>query len=124
LGTLAKASSVGANTVKGPGLLNVSTSPAAFTASTRVLKFPAATAVSTIFFCDSVPVAFDAESDAPAKEANRNSAASIVMIFICMVSLTGFILLLSTGITNKPIHWVMPNFLYPSDNMYKGAYLK
>src|SRR5512141_2392695 len=60
LGTLAKASSVGANTVKGPGPLNVSTSPAAFTASTRVLKSPAATAVSTIFFEDSVALAFDA----------------------------------------------------------------
>lgn len=47
-GNLAKASSVGAKTVKGPGLFNVSTSPAACTAVTNVLKLPADTAVSTI----------------------------------------------------------------------------
>ena len=47
-GSLAKASSVGANTVNGPGPLSASTNPAAFTAATKVLKLPAATAVSTI----------------------------------------------------------------------------
>ena len=35
-GSLAKASSVGAKTVKGPGLLSVSTRPPALTAATRV----------------------------------------------------------------------------------------
>src|SRR5579864_2721144 len=47
-GSLAKASSVGANTVNGPGPFNVSTNPAAFTAATNVVKLPAETAVSTI----------------------------------------------------------------------------
>ena len=36
-GSLAKASLVGAKTVKGPGLLSVSTRPPAFTAATRVV---------------------------------------------------------------------------------------
>ena len=49
-GNLAKASSVGANTVNGPLPFKVSTKPAALTAATRVLKLPAATAVSTISF--------------------------------------------------------------------------
>ena len=39
-GSLAKASSVGAKTVNGPGPFSVCTSPAALTAATRVLKFP------------------------------------------------------------------------------------
>src|SRR5271165_2272898 len=57
----AKASSAGANTVKGPGPFRVSTSPAALTAATSVVKFPAATAVSTmsspvIFGCPLRPV--------------------------------------------------------------------
>jgi hypothetical protein len=47
-GSLANASSVGANTVKGPGPLRVSTRPAALTAVTSVLNELAATAVSTI----------------------------------------------------------------------------
>ena len=50
-GSLANAASVGANTVNGPLPLSVSTRPAAFTAATRVLKLPAATAVSTIVPC-------------------------------------------------------------------------
>lgn len=48
LGIFAKASSVGAKTVNGPGLFRVSTSPAALTAATSVLKLPAEMAVSTI----------------------------------------------------------------------------
>lgn len=48
LGSLAKASSVGANTVKGPGPFNVSTKPAAPRAAAKVEKDPAATAVSTM----------------------------------------------------------------------------
>jgi hypothetical protein len=47
-GSLAKAASVGANTVNGPGPLRVSTRPAALSAVARVLKLPAATAVSTM----------------------------------------------------------------------------
>ena len=47
-GSLAKASSVGAKTVKGPAPLRVSTKPAAVTAATRVVKEPAETAVSTM----------------------------------------------------------------------------
>ncbi len=47
-GSLAKASSLGAKTVNGPGPFSVSTRPAAVTAATRVLNEPAATAVSTI----------------------------------------------------------------------------
>ena len=50
MGNFAKASSVGAKTVKGPSPLSVSTRPAAFTAATSVLKLPAATAVSTMSF--------------------------------------------------------------------------
>ena len=51
-GSLANASSVGANTVNGPAPFNVSTSPAALTAATSVLKSPAETAVSTISAAD------------------------------------------------------------------------
>jgi hypothetical protein len=47
-GNLAKASSVGANTVNGPGLFNVSTNPAAETAATKVLNASLLTAISTI----------------------------------------------------------------------------
>src|SRR6185312_16187402 len=47
-GSLAKAASLGANTVYGPLPFSVLTRPAAFTAVTSVLKDPAATAVSTI----------------------------------------------------------------------------
>src|ERR1700728_1788146 len=47
-GSLAKASSVGAKTVKGPGLLRVSTRPAALTAATRVLWIGELTAFSTM----------------------------------------------------------------------------
>ena len=50
LGSLAKASSVGAKTVKGPALLRVSTRPAAPRAAARVVKLPAPTAVSTMSF--------------------------------------------------------------------------
>ena len=45
-GSLAKAASVGANTVNGPALFIVSTRPAAPSAAARVLKAPAPTAVS------------------------------------------------------------------------------
>src|ERR687894_649125 len=47
-GRAANASSVGAKTVKGPSPRSVSSSPAAWTAVTRVSKSPAATAVSTM----------------------------------------------------------------------------
>lgn len=47
-GSFANASSEGAKTVKGPELDNVSARPAAVTAATKVLKLPAATAVSTM----------------------------------------------------------------------------
>src|SRR5579863_1692084 len=47
-GSLLKASSVGANTVKGPLPFRVSARPAAWSAAAKVLKVPAATAVSTI----------------------------------------------------------------------------
>jgi hypothetical protein len=49
-GNLAKASSVGAKTVKGPSLFNVVTKSAAPRAAAKVLKDPAATAVSTMSF--------------------------------------------------------------------------
>ena len=49
-GRAAKAASVGAKTVKGPGLLKVSTRPAAETAAIRLPKFPFASAMSTIVF--------------------------------------------------------------------------
>jgi hypothetical protein len=56
-GSLAKASSVGANTVNGPAPFSVGTSPAAVTAAASVLNEPAATAVSTMsFMCVSVPM--------------------------------------------------------------------
>ena len=47
-GSLANASSVGANTVNGPLPFSVSTRPAACSAAARVLNDPAATAVSTM----------------------------------------------------------------------------
>src|SRR3954469_25660585 len=47
-GRAAKAASVGAKTVNGPGPLSVSTKPAAFTASTRTVKSSAAAATSTM----------------------------------------------------------------------------
>src|SRR5271165_3753355 len=50
-GSLAKASSVGAKTVKGPLPFKVSTSPAAFTAATRVLNCPAPAATPKMVFC-------------------------------------------------------------------------
>src|SRR5208283_2238375 len=48
-GNLAKASLVGANTVNGPALSRVSTSPAAFTAATSVVWSCELTAFSTMF---------------------------------------------------------------------------
>jgi hypothetical protein len=48
LGIFAKASSVGAKTVKGPLPLSVDTRSAALGATTSVLKLPAVTAVSTM----------------------------------------------------------------------------
>jgi hypothetical protein len=47
-GNLSKASFVGANTVKGPLLFKVSTSPAALTAATRVVWSAELTALSTM----------------------------------------------------------------------------
>jgi hypothetical protein len=47
-GNLAKASSFGAKTVKGPGLLSASTKLATCTAVTKVWNEPAPTAISTI----------------------------------------------------------------------------
>ena len=47
-GSLAKASLVGAKTVKGPGELSVSTRPAALTAATRVVWIGELTAFSTM----------------------------------------------------------------------------
>src|ERR1700683_3922492 len=53
-GNLAKASSVGAKTVKGPLPFRVSTRPAGWSAAARVLKEPAAMAVSTMSFLSGV----------------------------------------------------------------------
>ena len=53
LGSFAKASSLGAKTVKGPSPLRVSTKPAAVKAAARVLKLPLLTAVSTMSLEDS-----------------------------------------------------------------------
>lgn len=50
-GSFAKASSVGAKTVKRPALFKVSTKPATVTAAVEVLNEPAAIAVSTISAC-------------------------------------------------------------------------
>ena len=47
-GNLAKAASVGAKTVNGPGLFNVGTRSPACRAITKILKLPFAIAVSTI----------------------------------------------------------------------------
>ena len=63
-GSLANAASVGANTVNGPAPFSVSTSPAAFTAATRVVN-PPATAVSTM----SAAEATDAIASVPAINA-------------------------------------------------------
>ena len=49
-GNLAKASSVGANTVNGPGPFKVGTRPAAVRAAASVLKDPAETAYERMFF--------------------------------------------------------------------------
>jgi hypothetical protein len=62
-GSFAKASSVGAKTVTVSFPLRVSTRPAAVRAAVRVLKEPAMTAVSTIFFSSA------AFRDAPEKAA-------------------------------------------------------
>jgi hypothetical protein len=48
--SFANASSVGANTVYGPGPFSVSTRPASVSARASVVKLPASTAVSTISF--------------------------------------------------------------------------
>ena len=48
-GSLAKASLVGAKTVKGPALLSVSTRPAALTAATRVVWMGELAAFCTMF---------------------------------------------------------------------------
>src|SRR6478735_6903442 len=63
-GSLAKSSSVGANTVNGPSPLRVSTRPAAWRAAARVVKLPAATAVSTM---SAVGIDSDGEGDGAAE---------------------------------------------------------
>ncbi len=47
-GSLSKASSVGANTVKGPSPCKASTSPVSVSALASVLKFPDSTAIVTM----------------------------------------------------------------------------
>ena len=80
-GNLANAASLGANTVKGPSLFSVSTRPAAFTAATRVVNSPAATAVSTIS-CFSPWCPAKAELKIPSViHADRNN---VLMVFICV----------------------------------------
>jgi hypothetical protein len=49
-GNFAKASSVGAKTVKGPSPCKVSTNPASVSAVANVLKVPASNAIDTISF--------------------------------------------------------------------------
>ena len=56
IGNLAKASSVGANTVNGPALLSVLTRSAACTALTSVVNEPASTATSTMSFFEPAKV--------------------------------------------------------------------
>src|SRR5271166_5911172 len=68
-GSLAKASSVGAKTVKGPLPFKVSTSPAAFTAATRVLNCPAAAATPTMVFCSAAETVFMGTNTSAAKAA-------------------------------------------------------
>src|SRR6185437_3819750 len=63
-GTLANAASVGAKTVYGPFAWSALASPAFFTSDVSVLNFPAATAVSTMFF---VGLAAGAAGWAPAR---------------------------------------------------------
>ena len=58
------ASSLGANTVNGPGPLRVSIKPAAVNAVASVLKLPAATAVSTMSFACTENVALIAKTEA------------------------------------------------------------
>jgi hypothetical protein len=69
-GQFAKTSSVGANIVNGPGPLNTSTRPAAFTAVTRVPKC-AETAVSTMSAADAVDAT--AKARAPASNTGKRS---------------------------------------------------
>ena len=76
-GNLANASSVGANTVKGPSLFNVFTRSAALTAATRVLKLPALTAVSTMSFFASAACTLNVK---------LNSSAPNNNFFICNIS--------------------------------------
>ena len=70
-GNLAKASSLGAKTVKGPSPLSASMSPAAVSAAANVLKFPLLTAVSTMSFllssAEAVPIAIDTKNSALVK---------------------------------------------------------
>jgi hypothetical protein len=87
-GSFAKASSVGAKTVNGPFPLRVSTRPAAVRAAVRVLKEPALTAVSTIFFSSA------AFRDAPEKAAIlRANASFFINDFILYYNCCNYIFL-------------------------------
>src|SRR6187399_1302994 len=83
-GSLAKASSVGANTVNGPAPFSVVTRSAAVSAAASVLNEPAATAVSTMSFdCADTGAAPAATTAATANAAAANEPITYVFNIFC-----------------------------------------
>ena len=85
-GSLAKAASVGANTVKGPAPFSAGTKPAAVRAAARVLKVPAPTAVSTMSAMLTVILALrtGARVDTKALATTRVETMRMVCIILVM----------------------------------------
>src|SRR3954462_7398490 len=89
-GSLANASSVGANTVNGPAPFNVSISPAAVRALASVVNDPAATAVSTMSLSARAEVVVDAPRGiASAVAATVNSLNIDLLLLVSEESFEG-----------------------------------
>merc|ERR1712216_767538 len=97
LGTLPKASFVGANTVNGPALSSVSTSLPALTAVTSVERSGVATASSTMFL----------DADAPSKSV---AACLYGMSTSSMMCTTPFDASLSAAVTLALLTYTLPSF--------------
>src|SRR5262249_28115374 len=87
-GSLANASSVGANTVSGPFPFSVSTNPAACTAATNVLKDPAEAAISTMSL-SGIDSAFT-EPDKPNPNVSANTPNAVLKTLIFFSSFLFF----------------------------------
>jgi hypothetical protein len=86
VGSLANAASSGANTVNGPGPFKVASRPVAESAEASVPNWPAATAVSTMFFVSGCGLVPGFESPHPpasalARSREERSGKRVVMIF-------------------------------------------